>query len=88
MGVLPLEFRAGESVESLGLTGTETFEVVGVEGDLEPRQELDVRVAAEDGTEKRFKAVVRIDSPVEVSYYRHGGILNAVLRDMVKSSRA
>ena len=88
MGVLPLEFRVGESVESLGLTGTETFEIEGVDGDLEPRQELDVRVAAEDGTEKRFKAVVRIDSPVEVSYYRHGGILNAVLRDMVKSSSA
>jgi aconitate hydratase len=88
MGVLPLEFRPGESVESLGLSGAETFDVESLEGELSPRQEIGVRAVRGDGKETRFRAVARIDSPVEVSYYRHGGILNAVLRDMVKSSSA
>jgi len=80
MGVLPLQFADGETAESLGLTGTETFDVVGVEamnsGDV-PR-EVVVRA---DGRE--FRAVVRIDTPGEAAYYRHGGIMPFVLRSLL-----
>ncbi|GAA0326060.1 aconitate hydratase [Actinoallomurus spadix] len=81
MGVLPLQFKDGESVESLGLTGQETFEIVGVEalnGGETPRE---VTVKAGD---KEFQAVVRIDTPGEADYYRHGGILQYVLRSLLK----
>jgi aconitate hydratase len=85
MGVLPLQFPAGESADSLGLTGDETFAVHGVtqlnEGTT-PR-EVEVVATAPDGTEKRFAAVVRIDTPGEADYYRHGGILQFVLRRML-----
>ncbi len=84
MGVLPLQFREGESVEGLGLTGREVFTVEGLGEDLAPGQEVTVRARAEDGTEKTFRAVVRIDTPVEMEYYRNGGILHAVLRRLAK----
>ncbi len=86
MGVLPLQFPEGESAESLGLTGTETFSVTGVEamndGDV-PRT-VAVVATAEDGTETSFDAVVRIDTPGEADYYRNGGILQYVLRSLVR----
>ncbi|MCO6009683.1 aconitate hydratase [Actinoallomurus purpureus] len=81
MGVLPLQFRDGESVGSLGLTGQETFDIVGVEalnGGDTPRE---VTVKAGD---KEFQAVVRIDTPGEADYYRHGGIMQYVLRSLLK----
>jgi len=83
MGVLPLQFKSGEDVQSLGLTGFEEYEIEGLDDDLEPGQELTVRATAQDGTEKNFSVLVRIDSPVEVEYYRHGGVLHYVLRQMV-----
>jgi aconitate hydratase len=83
MGVLPLQFPEGETADSLGLTGTETFTVEGItalnEGDT-PRT---VTVSTVDGA--RFEAVVRIDTPGEADYYRHGGILQYVLRKMLDS---
>jgi aconitate hydratase len=85
MGVLPLQFPHGESADSLGLTGTETFSVGGVEALNEgvvPRT-VTVTVAAEDGTESSFDAVVRIDTPGEADYFRNGGILQYVLRSLV-----
>ena len=83
MGVLPLEFKAGEGATSLGLDGTEVFSIEGLDDSLEPRQSLTVRAVGESG-EKSFETLVRIDSPVEVDYYRNGGILHAVLRALLK----
>jgi aconitate hydratase len=82
MGVLPLQFPPGESRESLGLTGEEVFEIAGLGGDRIAR-EIEVR-AAKDGAEaKTFTATVRIDTPGEAEYYRHGGILQYVLRSLL-----
>ncbi|HEY1952757.1 MAG TPA: aconitate hydratase AcnA [Gemmatimonadaceae bacterium] len=83
MGVLPLEFVAGETRTTVGLTGFETFEIEGMSDDLKPRATLTVRARGADGSEKVFKAVSRIDTPEELSYYRHGGILPYVLRQLV-----
>ncbi|MCC6314093.1 MAG: aconitate hydratase AcnA [Thermomicrobiales bacterium] len=82
MGVLPLQFLAGENAQTLGLTGRETFDIGGLDT-LRPKQRLTVRATAEDGSVTEFETVVRIDSPVEVGYYRNGGILPAVLRRLL-----
>jgi aconitate hydratase len=82
MGVLPLEFKHGETRESLGLTGHETFEIEGVAA-LAPRKDILVRVKSDNGKERQFTATARVDTPEEVSYYRHGGILQYVLRQML-----
>ncbi len=79
MGVLPLQFADGENAQSLGLTGTETYDL---EGFGDGATELTVRARAEDGTEKQFTAQVRIDTPKEWEYYQHGGILHYVLRQL------
>ncbi len=79
MGVLPLQFKDGESKESLGLTGKETFNIAGLSNDLKPKQVL--TVTADD---KTFEMIVRIDTPVEIDYYRNGGILQTVLRQLAK----
>ncbi|MEE8375084.1 MAG: aconitate hydratase AcnA, partial [Acidimicrobiia bacterium] len=81
MGVLPLVYRDGESADSLGIDGTETFDI-DVSDDLEPRQTLRVRATREDGLLIEFEAVARVDTPIEVEYLRHGGILHYVLRRM------
>ena len=83
MGVLPLEFKSGETRESLGLTGHEVFSIDGV-STLTPRKQVTVRAKSEDGTEKTFTATVRADTPEEVAYYKHGGILQYVLRQMLE----
>jgi len=83
MGVLPLEFQPGENAASLGLTGQEVYQIDGVT-DLKPRKQLSVR-AAGDGAQKQFSARVRIDTPQELQYYLHGGILPYVLRNLLKS---
>jgi len=82
MGILPLEFKAGESRETLGLTGQETIEIAGVTS-LSARSAIQVAAKSSDGKEKRFTAIARVDTPEEVSYYRHGGILTYVLRQMI-----
>ena len=85
MGVLPLEFADGQSRESLGLTGTETFTFGDLDDNLAPRQTLTVTATAPDGAAKSFAVMCRIDTPVEIEYYRNGGILQTVLRNMLKS---
>jgi len=82
MGVLPLEFKTGESRESLGLTGQEVFEIEGV-ASLSPKKTITVRAESDDGSVKTFTAIARVDTPEEVSYYHHGGILQYVLRQML-----
>ncbi len=88
MGILPLQFQQGESREGLGLTGTEVFDIVGLDGELKPRQDVTVNVTREDGSKSSFTAVARLDSKVDVDYYRNGGILQAVLRRLVKEQQA
>ena len=85
MGILPLQFKQGESKESLGLTGRETYDIVGIEQGLKPRQEVTVNVTREDGSTFSFQTVARLDSPIDVTYYNNGGILQTVLRRLVKS---
>ena len=81
MGILPLQFAAGEDRNSLGLTGEEVYDIEGLDDDLQPGQELEIVAKGDDG-EKRFKTICRIDTPVEINYYRNGGILHTVLRRM------
>ncbi len=81
MGVLPLQFQEGQDPESLGLTGTETLDI-DVTRDIAPRQLVTVTAMSEDGSSFRFEAVCRLDTPVEVDYYRNGGILHTVLRNL------
>ncbi|HXY69849.1 MAG TPA: aconitate hydratase AcnA [Gemmatimonadales bacterium] len=82
MGLLPLQLEAGQTAESLGLTGEETFDIVGVAAALEGSKKVTVRAKGPAGT-REFRATVRIDTPKEVDYYRHGGILEYVLRQLV-----
>ncbi len=82
MGILPLQFEAGATADSLGLTGEETFAVSGVKAALAGSKKVQVRATAPDGKVKEFGAVVRIDTPQEAEYYRHGGILEYVLRQL------
>jgi aconitate hydratase len=82
MGILPLEFKAGETAATLGLTGHETFEITSVTS-LSPRTTIHVTAKSADGNKKKFTAMARVDTPEEVSYYQHGGILTYVLRQMI-----
>ncbi|MES2464029.1 MAG: aconitate hydratase [Armatimonadota bacterium] len=87
MGVLPLQFKDGDSAQSLGLTGDERFDLVGLEGGLAPR--LEVKLVIHDrGEEKRVPLILRIDTPIEVDYYLHGGILPYVLRQLISRDDA
>jgi len=82
MGVLPLEFKAGENRETLGLNGHEVFEIEGV-ASLSPKKAITVHAKADGGSTKTFSVIARVDTPEEVSYYHHGGILQYVLRQML-----
>jgi aconitate hydratase len=83
MGILPLQYLEGDSAASLGLTGFETYDIEGLGNTLKPRQRLTLRVKKEDGSTHTFEAVNRIDTPYELEYYRHGGILQYVLRQLL-----
>ncbi|HEY6086690.1 MAG TPA: aconitate hydratase AcnA, partial [Burkholderiaceae bacterium] len=85
MGVLPMQFVTGESRESLGLSGEETYAIAGIADALAPGKLLEVTATAADGSVKKFNARARIDTAVELSYYQHGGILQFVLRELMKS---
>ena len=82
MGVLPLVFKAGDDAERLGLTGEESFDLTGIAAGLAPRSNVRVRATRADGTSVEFAVTVRIDTPDELAYYRHGGILPYVLRQL------
>ncbi|MBP1756504.1 MAG: acnA, partial [Firmicutes bacterium] len=84
MGVLPLQYTAGETAESLGLTGEETFEII-FKDSLKPRDQVRVIATGTDGSTIQFHATVRFDSYVDIDYYRHGGILPMVLRQKLES---
>ncbi|NOZ51212.1 MAG: aconitate hydratase AcnA [Chloroflexi bacterium] len=86
MGILPLQFMPGESAESLGLTGFESYDIIGLDDAMLPGQTYTVRVRSENGQQTEFQVISRIDTPVEVEYYKNGGILHTVLRRMARSS--
>ncbi len=85
MGVLPLQFKDGQNAQSLGLDGTETFDVLGLDGGLSPRQDITVRIHRADGSSEDIRTLCRVDTENEVDYYNNGGILQYVLRNLAKS---
>lgn len=85
MGVLPCQFKDGASIQSLKLDGSETFDISGVDGDIKPQQDVTLTIHRKDGSSEKVALLLRIDTPIEVDYYRHGGILPFVLRDLMAS---
>jgi len=83
MGVLPLQFEGGQGAEALGITGHEKLTVRGLAGALAPRQDMTVEVERKDGSKGAFTVTARLDTQVEIDYYRNGGILQTVLRKML-----
>ena len=83
MGVLPLQFKDGESAQTLGITGTESYDLVGLAGGITPMMDVTLRIHGADGTTTEHALTLRIDTPIEVEYYLHGGILPYVLRQLV-----
>ncbi len=86
MGVLPLQYKNGETAESFGITGNESFTVTGIAKDIKPLKEVQVTAINEKGEELRFNAIARLDSHIEIEYYRNGGILQYVLRQFLKNN--
>ena len=84
MGVLPLQFVEGKTAAEYGLTGRERFTITGISKALRPRAKAQVRAERDDGWKVMFDVDVRLDTPIEVEYYRHGGILPYVLRQLAK----
>ncbi len=87
MGVLPLQFEPGQNAQSLGLDGTETYSIAGISDALRPRQQVKVTARKADGSTVQFNAIARVDSPIEVDYLRHGGILPFVLRNLTQPAQ-
>jgi aconitate hydratase len=84
MGVLPLQFKGDQTAQSLGITGTETFDICGLEErDVRPRQDVTLVIHRDNGETQDVLVTLRIDTPIEVEYYQHGGILPFVLRDLI-----
>ena len=84
MGVLPLQFKDGQSSASLGLDGTETFALIGFgSGEVRPRQDVTLRITRADGSVSDVTLILRIDTPIEIEYYKNGGILPYVLRQLI-----
>ena len=83
MGILPLEFVQGQTARSVGLTGVESISISGIAAGIHPRQSAHVTAARQDGSRVEFETIVRIDAPVEVEYFRNGGILPMVLRQLL-----
>ncbi|MDN4055573.1 aconitate hydratase AcnA [Massilia sp. YIM B02763] len=83
MGVLPLQFLGDDSVESLGITGNETYDLQGLEGEIRPQMQATLVIHRADGSTKSTSVLLRIDTPIEVDYYKHGGILPFVLRQLL-----
>ena len=83
MGVLPLQFKGNDSVQTLGITGDETFDLKGLDGEIKPQQDATLVIHRKNGETKEVKVLLRIDTPIEVDYYKHGGILPFVLRQLL-----
>jgi aconitate hydratase len=88
MGVLPLQFKGSDTVESLGIKGDEQFDVLGLEGEIKPQQDVTLVIRRNDGTRKEVAVQLRIDTAIEVDYYRSGGILPFVLREILGTAQA
>lgn len=88
MGVLPLVFKDGQSVDSLGLKGDEVFDILGLNDNLKPKPEVTVVAHRPQGEQLTFQAIARLDTPTEVTYYRNGGVLHTVLRQMLNAARS
>ena len=86
MGVLPLQFKEGESAQTHGISGNEKFSIEGISSGLKPLSDLVVKIESEDGSLKEIEVICRLDSIVEIDYYYNGGILQTVLRQMIKSN--
>lgn len=86
MGVLPLQFMEGTNAQTLNLDGSEVYDITGIEDGIHPREELNLRITRTDGNEENVPVMLRIDTPIEVEYYRHGGILPYVLRQLIAQS--
>jgi aconitate hydratase len=84
MGIVPLQFKEGESAETLGLTGEETFDFEGINNDIKPRQNITVTATSKDGKETKFVTACRLDTPVEIDYVKNGGILQTVILKLAK----
>jgi aconitate hydratase len=87
MGVLPLQFPEGVSAQTLNLDGTETYDITGLSDSIQPRQDLVLTISRKDGSKVEQTVKLRIDTPIEVDYYRHGGILPFVLRQLIAEAR-
>lgn len=87
MGILPLQFMPGENTDKLGLDGSEEYDILGIEEGLYPGKVLTVRARKKDGRVVEFKVKARLDTPIEVEYYKHGGILRYVLRKIIKQEK-
>jgi aconitate hydratase len=88
MGIFPCQFKGNDSVASLGIEGTETFDLTGVEGDLTPSQDVTLTIQRKDGSTKKVTVTLRADTPIEIEYLRHGGILPYVLREILRAQPA
>ncbi len=86
MGVLPLQFKGDDSVQSLGIKGNESFDIEGIEGEIKPQQDVTLVIKRADGSQQKVKVLLRIDTAIEVDYYRHGGILPYVLRQLLAAA--
>ncbi len=86
MGVLPLQFKGNDSVESLGIRGDEEYDILGVEGTLKPQQDVTLVIRGKDGSRREVPLLLRIDTPIEVDYYAHGGIMPYVLRELLAAA--
>jgi aconitate hydratase len=83
MGVLPLQFIGDDSVQTLGISGQETYDLKGLEGEIKPQQLVTLVIHRADGSSQDVPVLLRIDTPIEVDYYKHGGILPFVLRQLL-----
>ena len=83
MGVLPLQFKEGTTAQTLKLDGTETYDIVGLDANIKPQQDLTLKITRKDGSVENVAVRCRIDTPIEIDYYQHGGILPYVLRQLV-----
>ncbi len=86
MGVLPCQFKGSDTVDSLGIKGDEEFDLIGVEGGIKPQMDVTLVIKRKDGTKKEVTVLLRIDTPIEVDYYLHGGILPYVLRELISKA--
>ena len=87
MGILPLQFSEGTNAQTLGLDGTESYDIIGLGEDLQPRQDIGLRITRKDRSVQELQVKVRIDTPIEVDYYRHGGILPFILRQLITEAK-